>query len=127
MIHQSLNIEDRISALIRKQRLLIYKEGTSLAGIYTRVKHMLYLCHLGVQREYRFDRLKDSSEQWIRSISFFDDYHYLIICCTYAQAKAFTKVQCLEMDLSFKMVEGKTNVFSLAGWNDDTKRRKKEY
>lgn len=31
-IHKSLNVEDRITALIRKQRLLAYPEGTALAG-----------------------------------------------------------------------------------------------
>lgn len=33
-IHASLNIEDRITALIRKERLLQYPDGTSLAGKY---------------------------------------------------------------------------------------------
>lgn len=36
--------------------------------------------------------------------------------------KRFTKAQCLEMDLALKMVQGKTNVFSISGWNNDTKR-----
>jgi len=31
-LHQSLNIEDRVAALIRKQKLLTYPEGSSLAG-----------------------------------------------------------------------------------------------
>jgi len=82
-------------------------------------KHM----SAGVQREYAFDRLQDSDEQWIRKIHFFDDENFLIVCCTYAQAKAFTSVQCLEMDLSFKMVQGTPNVFSLATWNEDVKRK----
>lgn len=70
-----------------------------------------------------FDSRKDCDQQWIREIHHFDDEHFLILCCTYAQAKAFTRVQCVEMDLSFKMVAGKTNVFSIGGWNEDTKRR----
>ncbi|KAL2043699.1 hypothetical protein ABVK25_012521, partial [Lepraria finkii] len=74
-----------------------------------------------VQREFNFDRTRDDKEQWIRSVTFFDDEHYLIICCTYAQAKAFLKVECMEMDLAFKMVQGKINVFSLEDWNADTK------
>ena len=82
-------------------------------------KHM----SAGVQREYAFDRLQDSDEQWIRKIHFFDDENFLIVCCTYAQAKAFTSVQCLHMDLSFKMVQGTPNVFSLATWNEDVKRK----
>jgi hypothetical protein len=69
-----------------------------------------------------FDRLRDSDQQWIRKILFFDNEHFLIICCTYAQAKAFAQVQCIEMDLSFKMIQGSTNVFSIAGWNEDVKR-----
>jgi hypothetical protein len=73
-------------------------------------------------REFRFDQLKSTDEQWIRYIHEFDKDHYLIICCTYDQAKAFSKVHCIEMDLSFKMVQGKTNVFSIAGWDDQVKR-----
>lgn len=77
--------------------------------------------NIGVLREYSFDRLKDSDQQWIRDVYFFDECHFLIICCTYAQAKAFTNVQCIEMDLSFKMVQGKTNVFSISAWNAEAK------
>lgn len=83
---------------------------------------MLNLCWVGVQREFDFDRLKPNTEQWIRSVQWLDDEHYLIICCTYAQAKAFMKVQCVEMDLAFKMVQGTTNLFSIAGWNEKTQR-----
>ena len=32
------------------------------------------------------------------------------------------KVQCVEMDLAFKMVDGTTNLFSIAGWNEQTRR-----
>jgi hypothetical protein len=38
-LHQSLNIEDRIAALIRKQKLLTYPEGSSFAG-----KHIHSIC-----------------------------------------------------------------------------------
>jgi hypothetical protein len=31
-IHSSLNVEDRVAALIRKQKLLTYPEGSDLAG-----------------------------------------------------------------------------------------------
>ncbi|KAB8228235.1 uncharacterized protein BDW43DRAFT_304052 [Aspergillus alliaceus] len=106
-LHKCLNIEDRITALIRKQKLLSFPEGTHIAGIL---------------REYSFDRLKENSEQWIREVHFFDPEHWLIICCTYAQAKAFIHANYLEMDLFFKMVNGKTNVFSISSWNAQTKR-----
>jgi hypothetical protein len=33
-IHDSLNIEDRITALIRKERILQYPQGTDLAGMF---------------------------------------------------------------------------------------------
>jgi len=125
-LHQSLNIEDRIAALIRKQKLLVYPEGSSLAGEYEFTifhAHAKYMLEPGVLREYTFDRLQDSDKQWIHKIHFFDEDHFLVICCTYAQAKAFVQVQCMEMDLSFKMIQGKTNVFSICGWNEDTKRK----
>jgi len=121
-IHQSLNIEDRLSALIRKQKLLKYRAGTHLAG----TKLILTICttytSIGIQREFAFDQRKDNTNQFIRSITHFDEEHYLIVCCTYAQAKAFHQVQCVEMDLAFKMVKGKTNLFSLSSWNPDTNR-----
>lgn len=31
-LHQSLTVEDRVAALLRKQKLLTYPEGSSLAG-----------------------------------------------------------------------------------------------
>jgi hypothetical protein len=33
-IHRSLHIEDRVTALIHKQRLLTYPQGTSIAGVW---------------------------------------------------------------------------------------------
>jgi hypothetical protein len=32
ILHQSLNIEEKITALIRKQKILAYPEGTDFAG-----------------------------------------------------------------------------------------------
>ena len=80
---------------------------------------------LGVYCEYTFDQLKESDQQWIQDIYFFNDTKekYLVLCCTYAQAKAFIKARFLQMDLAFKAVKGKTNVFSVAGWNPDIKRK----
>ena len=83
---------------------------------------MVGLCYTGVQREYRLDSLRDDKEQWIRAIEFLDEEHFCVICCTYAQAKAFQHAQCLEMDLAFKMVQGKTNLFSIEDWCEETKR-----
>ena len=83
---------------------------------------MQCLSPAGVLREFALDQHKENTEQWIRTVHNFDDEHYLIVCCTYAQAKAFQHVTCMEMDLSFKMVQGKTNLFSIAGWDDNSKR-----
>ena len=104
-IHKSLHIDDRVTALIHKQRLLYYPEGTSLAGVW---------------REYQFDLTKHVDDQWIREVYFFDENreHYLIICCTYEQAKLFQRVRHLEMDLAFKMVQGNTKLFTISGWNE---------
>jgi hypothetical protein len=119
LLHQSLNISDKVQALIRKQRLLAYPDGTAFAGECG----LFCICSahtnhtLGVLREYDFDQRRDTDQQWIREIHFFDPEHYLILCCTYAQAKAFINVQHIEIDLSFKMVNGKTNVFSISAWN----------
>ena len=37
------------------------------------------------------------------------------------QAKAFQRVTCIEMDLLFKIVQGKTNLFLIAGWDENSK------
>ncbi|KAL4959544.1 uncharacterized protein BDV14DRAFT_160917 [Aspergillus stella-maris] len=104
-LHASLNIEDRISGLIRKQRLLQYPDGTDLAGVI---------------REFEFDKKKPYN-QWIRDIYFFEDnpQKFIILCCLDEQARAFQTARYLEIDLSFKMIQGKTNVFSLVGWSDE--------
>lgn len=77
----------------------------------------------GVIREYQLDQ-KKPYDQWIRDIHFFDDekQRFCIICCTDKQARALTQVRSLEMDLSFKMVNGSTNVFSLTSWDEKRKR-----
>ena len=108
-IHGSLNVEDRIAALIYKKRLLTYPKGTSLAGVY---------------REYRFDQLRPSDEQWIRDVYFFDEAHtkFMIICCSYDQAKLFRDVKHIQMDLAFKMVHGRTKTFSIASEDEQTKK-----
>jgi hypothetical protein len=123
-IHQSLNVQDRLTALIRKERILQYPAGTDLAGIYTvLLLHMLGLYRLGVQREFSVDRHKSNEEQWIREIYYLDRQHYMVICCTFKQAKAFMATRHLEIDLSFKMVQGNVNLFTIAGYDEDAKRR----
>jgi hypothetical protein len=77
---------------------------------------------LGVLREYSVDRYKDHEEQWICDFHWIDKDHYIITCCTFKQAHAFIQQKSIEMDLSFKMVQGKTNLFSICGWDDDAQR-----
>jgi hypothetical protein len=107
-IHESLHIQDRITAMIHKEKLLRYPHCVTLAGIW---------------REYVVDQAKPSDEQWIRDVHFFDEdrKHFLIIFCTYEQAKLFQKVQFLEMDLAFKIVQGKTKVFLLSSFDEEAK------
>ena len=81
-------------------------------------RFMLNLLCAGVLHEFSFNCLKDSDQQWICNVHFFDNVYYLILCCTYAQAKAFTFVKAIKMDLSFKMIQGKTNVYSVSAWNE---------
>lgn len=108
-IHQTLHVEDRVTALIRKQKLFHYPHGTAVAGVY---------------REFLFDQVKPVEEQWIREVFFFDDQRekFLIICCTYEQAKMFQSARHIEMDLAFKIVSGKTNVFSITSFNREARR-----
>jgi len=55
-------------------------------------------------REFSINQHKENTEQWIRAIYNFNNKHFLIICCIYAQAKAFQHVIYIKIDLSFKMV-----------------------
>ena len=77
---------------------------------------------LGVIREYNTDQLRLQEDQWIRHISQqeTDAKDFLIICCSYAQAKQFMTMTGIEMDLAFKGVAGLIKVFSLVGWNVST-------
>ncbi|RKF76962.1 hypothetical protein GcM3_075029 [Golovinomyces cichoracearum] len=50
-LHPSLGAQDRLTALIREERLYQYPAVTDYAG---------------VSREFQLDRLKDSEDQWIR-------------------------------------------------------------
>lgn len=80
--------------------------------------------YIGVVREWTSDRVKSSEDQWIRHIEWLSETHFIVICCTYDQAKLFVeKGRCIEMDLSFKMIQGKTNVFSISGWDTEAHRK----
>lgn len=74
---------------------------------------------LGVYREYTIDRYLDHESQWIRDFYWIDSIHYIIICCTIKQAKAFQQQHHFEIDLSFKMIQGDVNLFSIVSWDDD--------
>lgn len=54
-LERSLNVQDRITALIRKQRLLAYPEGTSLAGIFA---PSVYLAFVNYKLNRCFSRIQ---------------------------------------------------------------------
>jgi small ligand-binding sensory domain FIST len=82
---------------------------------------MHMLTEIGVLREFETDQLRAPDKRWIRHVGFFDHAqdHFFIICCSYSQAKAFSTIRGIEMDLSFKNVQGAANIFSIVGWNED--------
>jgi hypothetical protein len=51
-----------------------------------------------------------------------DNKFFIVICCTAKQARAYAQCEHLEMDMAFKMVAGKTNLFSFTGWDPLSKR-----
>lgn len=106
-IHASLNLEDRLTLMIRKQRLVQYPLGCAFAG---------------AMREFQQQQLLDKSDRWIQHICYLEEGHWIIICCTYAQATRFLNQRYIEIDLSFKMVAGKVTLFSIAGWDQETQR-----
>jgi hypothetical protein len=121
-LHDALNIQDTITAFIRRERLIQYPQGTHLQGIlFAYTKHMLSLHSVGVIREFHLDREKHPEEQWIRAVRFLDNEEYLIVLCTQKMAIAMLDCIHLEIDMSFKIVAGATNLFSLVGWDVYTK------
>lgn len=76
----------------------------------------------GIEREFSLDRHRDNSDQWIRQTYYFPNSpHFLFVCCTATQAEAFLDCKHLEIDMSFKMVTGQTNLFSLISWDGSLK------
>ena len=68
------------------------------------------------------DKHRNTEERWIREIAYYNETDpevFYIICCLYAQAKAFINAEYIQIDLSFKQVAGSTNIFSIVGWNTD--------
>jgi hypothetical protein len=76
-----------------------------------------------MMQQFRFDRLRSCDEQWIRKTRWFDDEHFLNICSGKDIYKgSMSRNGLATIKLAFKMVQGKTNFFSISGWNNDTKR-----
>lgn len=87
-IHLSFVNTDRISALIRKRRLLSYPQGQSVNGVI-------------FERE-RNPEMKD----YARKI-FMDPEGPMIICAYDGQAQMLTKCATYEVDISYKRVKDK--------------------
>lgn len=85
------------------------------------------LIRTGVLREYRVDqhRPPDDPSNWFRTVERFgeDDEGLIIVAFSYNQAMKLHEALHVDMDLSFKMIQGKTNLFSIDGWNDLAKSR----
>ena len=78
---------------------------------------MLSLRSPGATRELHLDQERHNEDQWIRAIRFLPNNEFLIVLCTNNMAKAILSCIHLEMDISFKMVAGTTNLYSLVGWD----------
>lgn len=126
-IHPGLYNEDSLGYLIRKQRLLQYPKGMHLAGrvfvpgILPAYAHIM----LGVIREQQCDLLRPIAEQCIREIVYLNDAHdeWFILCSTDALLRDLHNAKFVQMDLSFKNVAGKPNIFSIVGWDEVTQRK----
>jgi hypothetical protein len=78
---------------------------------------------LGVLREYAFEKHRPNEDQWIRKVHQISYSEWIIICCSYAQSTAMIQQNCFQADVSFKLISGKTNVFSIGGWDEEGKRK----
>lgn len=92
---------------------------------------MAYADHIltGCLREYKLDwhRAPHDPEVWWRHVEKFGPQlqWHIIICFTYDQAMGLhdPSVKHLELDLSFKMIQGETNVFSIQSYNKQARRK----
>ena len=118
-IHLALACEDRQWAIIRMLRLQRYPVGTHLLGISSLIMLLAYtnLCSTGIQRELSIDKQRSNEEQWFREVWYSDcEQYFIIVCCTKEQAIHYQKCRHAQIDCAFKMVAGRTMVFSLCGW-----------
>lgn len=84
---------------------------------------MLSMYSVGAEREWRMDRTRLSHERWIRKIWWSTDRKwFMIFACTIAEAREFKYCEHLQVDMSFKMIQGETNIWSFVGWSHRAKR-----
>ena len=76
---------------------------------------------LGVLREFNLESQRPRDQQWIREVVV-DEDKYFIVCCTYAQATRFLSQKFAEIDLAYKMIQGKPTVFSIVGFDERVQR-----
>ncbi|OCK85458.1 hypothetical protein K432DRAFT_33984 [Lepidopterella palustris CBS 459.81] len=84
-IHQSLANSDKISSLIRKQRILDYPDGQSITG---------------VELEYH-QRHRDNPERYIQAV-YNDGVNFYVICFFRQQVELLAKRESFEINIGFK-------------------------
>lgn len=77
------------------------------------------LPYAGAKREFALDQLRPVEERWIRQIDVTNEADYIIILCLQADAQHARNAQCLEFDMSFKMISGLANVMTCSGWDEE--------
>jgi hypothetical protein len=77
------------------------------------------------RRQYEQKQNLPSNERWIRKIHISDNNpaKFFIICFTNSMAYSLFAQMAIKMDMSFKMVHNKMNIFALAGLNTQIRRK----
>ena len=76
----------------------------------------------GVEREFALDLVRENDKRWIRQVIMLEETKFLVICMTQAQGKYWREADCIEMDMSWKMVAGDVNVVSFDGIDKEIRR-----
>lgn len=112
----------KLTAIIKKQRMIDYPYGRDLAGLFN-----LYLFNqvkiinafTGVQYEYTTKHQNYPNTAYIRYVHN-DGINILIICFSKDQALQFQSLETFQMDLTFKRIFGEVNELVLATFNEQS-------
>ncbi|CAG8808004.1 10895_t:CDS:2, partial [Racocetra persica] len=68
---------------------------------------------------HNFSKNKNEIHNYIQQLSFFDDDHIMILCMTKEQAIKLYETKYFQIDLTYKSIQSKINVFELNKYDEN--------